>query len=147
VRRRARSRDITAILDQQKPDPAKAAAARAAADAQPPAGATPIELANFYYRRATDAGEIGRLIQRRDDAKEAVRLGREARVSPQMYSFYLALLTQSEVATGNIRAAMSLSQERWNATQSGSPTRVGAAATSQWPSQAIGQSPPRRRIG
>src|SRR5581483_2449464 len=33
--------DITAILDRQKPDPAKLAANRAIADAQPPAGADP----------------------------------------------------------------------------------------------------------
>src|SRR5690348_18455520 len=43
--------DITAILDRQKPDPAKLAANRAIADGQPPAGADAAALADFYFKR------------------------------------------------------------------------------------------------
>jgi CHAT domain-containing protein len=120
--------DITDILDKQKPDAAKRAANIAAADAQPAAGATPTELANFYFQRAVAAGDVGRLIQRRDDAREALRLGREARVAPKQISFYLNTLTSAEKSTGNIRATIALSEERWNTGAHGSMQRVGAAA-------------------
>src|SRR5262245_60384206 len=49
--------DITAILDQEKPDPAKVAAQRAEADRQPPSDVTPVQLAYFYANRARAAGE------------------------------------------------------------------------------------------
>lgn len=44
--------DITAILDQEKPDPAKAARIKAEAEADPPASKDPRILADFYYQRA-----------------------------------------------------------------------------------------------
>jgi hypothetical protein len=44
--------DISAVLDQQKPDPAAAAALAATADAVVPAGLKGAELAAFYYKRA-----------------------------------------------------------------------------------------------
>src|SRR5262245_44072939 len=59
--------DITAILDQQKPDPAKKAAATAAADREPPAGASAQELGEFHYQRGMIANEIGRAQQYFDD--------------------------------------------------------------------------------
>jgi hypothetical protein len=42
--------DITAILDQEKPDAKAAARMRAEADAQPPANAGRGELAKFLYK-------------------------------------------------------------------------------------------------
>src|SRR5580704_4961424 len=43
--------DITAILDSEKPDAAKDAQRKAAAEAAPPANAPPVKLAQFYYDR------------------------------------------------------------------------------------------------
>jgi hypothetical protein len=43
--------DVTAILDQQKPDPAATTKLRAEADQAPPAGADSAALARFYYKR------------------------------------------------------------------------------------------------
>ncbi|WP_436449810.1 hypothetical protein, partial [Enterococcus faecium] len=43
--------DITAILDQQKPDPAKIAELNATADAAVPAGLKGSELGVFHYKR------------------------------------------------------------------------------------------------
>jgi CHAT domain-containing protein/tetratricopeptide (TPR) repeat protein len=43
--------DITAVLDSEKPDPAKIAQRKAEADAEPPANAAPSKLAQFYYDR------------------------------------------------------------------------------------------------
>ncbi len=56
--------DITAILDSEKPDPAKIAARKAAADATPPANASPSKLAQFYY----DRGNARALLARNHDA-------------------------------------------------------------------------------
>src|SRR5262245_56577847 len=43
--------DITAILNREKPDPQVLARKRAAAQAQPPDGLSPADLAKFYYDR------------------------------------------------------------------------------------------------
>src|SRR3954451_18798055 len=60
--------DITAILDQQKPDPSRAEAMRQAAAAPPPPGASGAALANFLIDRAVAAGEIGHTAQADADA-------------------------------------------------------------------------------
>jgi CHAT domain-containing protein len=104
--------DITAILDQQKPDPAKADAARQAADAQPPAGADSRTLANVYFQRGLAAGELGRAAQAVDDLKEAVRLGREAKVAPQQFMTYLQRYGFAEQGAGNMKTAREVHLER-----------------------------------
>src|SRR5208282_6007831 len=50
--------DITAILDRQKPDPAKVAEASKRADAQPPSGASDVDLQKFYSDRAQAADNL-----------------------------------------------------------------------------------------
>jgi CHAT domain-containing protein len=52
--------DITAILEQQKPDPAAVAKLAATADAPVPAGIKNAELADFYYKRAQARALLGR---------------------------------------------------------------------------------------
>jgi len=52
--------DISAILDQQKPDPEEVARQTAAADAAVPAGLTGADLADFYYKRAQARALLGR---------------------------------------------------------------------------------------
>jgi CHAT domain-containing protein len=52
--------DITAILEQQKPDPAEVAKQAATADAGVPAGLKGAELADFYYKRAQSRALLGR---------------------------------------------------------------------------------------
>ena len=56
--------DITAILDSEKPDAAKIAARKAAADATPPSNASSTKLAQFYY----DRGNARALLARNKDA-------------------------------------------------------------------------------
>jgi len=56
--------DITAILDSEKPDEAKIAARKAAADAPPPTGGSTTKLADFYRERA----EVRALLARNTDA-------------------------------------------------------------------------------
>ena len=52
--------DITAILDQEKPDPAKLARQQAQGDARPPAGSDRNALIKFYRERAGHRAELGR---------------------------------------------------------------------------------------
>lgn len=70
--------DITAILDSEKPDPAKIAALKAAADAAPPAGASREKLAHFYYDRGNARAGLGRLSDAITDANKALEVGRGA---------------------------------------------------------------------
>src|ERR1700687_5911003 len=64
--------DITAILDREKPDPAKVAARKRAADASPPAGLADIDLAKFFAERSFAANGLGRLSQTLADLHKAV---------------------------------------------------------------------------
>src|SRR3954452_17951165 len=63
--------DITAILDQQKPDPAEIAKLTAAAEVAVPTERKGAELADFYYQRAQARVLLGR-IDSLDDAALAV---------------------------------------------------------------------------
>src|SRR5262245_8826068 len=64
--------DITAILDQEKPDPAKRAKAEAEAVAEPPAKADRATLKDFYYRRAQARVSLGRLKDAVADCERAL---------------------------------------------------------------------------
>ncbi len=64
--------DITAILDQEKPDPVKAAAVRAQADAGPPAVKERRALARFYFQRAEARSLIGRVQEAIADCEKAI---------------------------------------------------------------------------
>lgn len=64
--------DITAILEQQKPDPAKIAELTATADAPVPAGAKGSELAAFHYKRGQARTLVGRSGDALADAELAV---------------------------------------------------------------------------
>ena len=63
--------DITAILEQQKPDPAAVARLAATANAAAPAGMKGAELADFSYKRAQARALLGRA-DALDDAELAV---------------------------------------------------------------------------
>jgi hypothetical protein len=72
--------DITAILDSVKPDEEYRAAATALMRSEPPPGASPGGLSEFYQRRARAAMLAGLPTQALADARESVRY---ARISPQ----------------------------------------------------------------
>ena len=67
--------DITAILDQEKPDPNRTMAVRARADAQPPGGSG-AEVARFYYNRCLARGTLGEFRKAIADCQQAEQLGR-----------------------------------------------------------------------
>jgi tetratricopeptide (TPR) repeat protein len=64
--------DITAILDQEKPDPAKRAKAEAEAVAEPSAKADRATLKDFYRRRAQARMSLGRLKEAVADCERAL---------------------------------------------------------------------------
>lgn len=68
--------DITAILDQEKPDPAKTERAVAEADQAPPKNAAPKAVVDFYFKRAQARAELGRSKEAIADAQKAIEAGR-----------------------------------------------------------------------
>lgn len=68
--------DITAILDQQKPDPARIAELQAAADAAVPGNLKGAQLADFYYKRGQARTQIGRGDEALADAELAISNGK-----------------------------------------------------------------------
>ncbi len=100
--------DITSVLDQQKPDPARAEDNRKTADALPPEGATPEELTRFYFDRALAAAELGRATQRVSDLREAARIGRENGI---FIDRIMNALFSAESEMGNGESALKAAQE------------------------------------
>lgn len=104
--------DITAILDQQKPDPAKKAAATAAADREPPPGASAQELGEFYYQRGLAASDLGRAQQHYDDSKKAVAYGQQANIPPQRLMVFLQQVGFAQRGLGNIKGELETLDQR-----------------------------------
>jgi CHAT domain-containing protein/tetratricopeptide (TPR) repeat protein len=104
--------DIAAILDQQRPDPAKVAAAVAKADAQPAPALQDAALAAFYYERGLAAAELGRIQQRLADLRKANELVRSANFGSQLQQRYLQQLAQAEGASGNVSTAIKMYETR-----------------------------------
>src|SRR4030081_1992971 len=67
--------DVAAILDQQKPDPARIAELTATADAPVPKGLQGLELADVYYKRGQARSLLGRSDDALADAELAVSNG------------------------------------------------------------------------
>ncbi|HSJ42258.1 MAG TPA: tetratricopeptide repeat protein, partial [Xanthobacteraceae bacterium] len=70
--------DITAILDSEKPDPAKIALRKTAADAEPPKGGSKSALAQFYYDRGNARASLARNEDALNDALKAWEVGQGA---------------------------------------------------------------------
>jgi CHAT domain-containing protein len=64
--------DITAILDQEKPDPAKIAKLKAGADGEPGKALSKTALAQFYYDRGTARAALGRTSEALADGEKAL---------------------------------------------------------------------------
>lgn len=67
--------DITAILDEEKPDAAKIAKAKAAAEAEPKSGLDVTSLMQFYYDRGQARALLGRNADALADAVKALEIG------------------------------------------------------------------------
>ncbi|HUI17885.1 MAG TPA: tetratricopeptide repeat protein, partial [Alphaproteobacteria bacterium] len=99
--------DITAVLDREKPDPAKVAAARAVADKAPPAGLDGAAAAHFYFDRGTSAGDLGRSAQELADYRKAVELIEPLKSgNTDDYVKFANSLGLTEARAGNIRESI-----------------------------------------
>jgi CHAT domain-containing protein len=94
--------DISAILDQEKPDPSRTAKNKAAADAAPPAGGA---LGQFYYGRAQARAALGRNEEAIADCRQAISLGGDFRTE---VSRYMQLLAQQYRIAGNVKGAIEI---------------------------------------
>src|SRR6202050_169124 len=72
--------DITAILDQEKPDAERISQVRAAADAKPPGTADTDTLVEFLYTRAVARSDLGRFAEAIADCKAGIALGAEKHI-------------------------------------------------------------------
>jgi CHAT domain-containing protein len=99
--------DITAILDNEKPDAAVIDKRRVAADADPPAGTSRAVLAQFYQDRGIARTQLGRLMDAIADADKAVELGRGA-VDPHTLAVYQQFVARQYSAVGNPRRASAI---------------------------------------
>jgi CHAT domain-containing protein len=70
--------DITAILDSEKPDPAKIEQRKAAADSIPPKDGSKSALAQFYYQRGNARASLARNDEALADALKAWEVGQGA---------------------------------------------------------------------
>jgi len=70
--------DVTAILDQQKPDSSRTEQLQAAADAALPDSLKGLQLADFYYKRGQARAQLGRNEEALADAELAVSNGKGA---------------------------------------------------------------------
>ena len=68
--------DISAILDQQKPDPARLAKLRAEAEVVPPSTASGQALAEFHFKRAEARSDLGRFKEAIADLDKSISIGR-----------------------------------------------------------------------
>jgi hypothetical protein len=102
--------DITAVLDQYQPDAQRLAAAKEAADRTPPPDLSGAALAEFYYHRGTDAGNVGRIAQQLDDLRQAHELG--TRSGDVDLSLILQALRFAEREAGNYANAIRYAEER-----------------------------------
>ena len=106
--------DITAILDQEKPDPKVAAKMRADAEATPPTNVGRSALANFYFERGHARSNLGRFRDAITDGEKAVEIGRgfvEANQFGQLQQFVGAQYR----AVGDPKKALQIYREQANA--------------------------------
>ncbi|MBV9261907.1 MAG: CHAT domain-containing protein [Pseudolabrys sp.] len=102
--------DITAILDQEKPDEAKIAKARAAADMPPPAGADNKKLAQFYYDRGNARSFLARNQDALADANKALEVGKGS-VELRQVSRLRQLIVIQYQQLGDPKQAMAVLQD------------------------------------
>ncbi len=95
-------KDITAILDQQKlTEPGVAEEKVEMADARPPKGGSPGQLAKFYHKRGDAARRIGRSGQALEDLRKAAKHMEASGLGRKKRRLILMHLAFSEFDSGN----------------------------------------------
>jgi hypothetical protein len=105
--------DITAILDQEKPDPAKAAKVRGDADATPPPSLNDDRgLAQFYFARAQARAGVGRNVEAIADCEQAIVHGGKVGGDIDGYNVdrYQEFMSNQHSLLGDSRRAIEINQ-------------------------------------
>jgi tetratricopeptide (TPR) repeat protein len=97
--------DITAILDEEKPDPNVIAKLHANADAEPPSGADRAQLAKFHYDRCQARFLLGESRGAVADCERAVQLG-EGVFQPADFARFLQGLSVQYLYAGDSRKSL-----------------------------------------
>jgi CHAT domain-containing protein len=121
--------DIAAILDQQRPDPAKVAVLLAQADAQPEPSLSGAALAQFHFARGNAAAQLGRANEAAADAKLAFEIAERSGVPFVSSRRYLAAWIGYELTLGNARVGRELSLRRLGREAPGTPGRLSATSS------------------
>lgn len=99
--------DITAVLDQQKPNPELIARRQQTAAAEPPASATGNALAQFYFQRAQARADLGRPAEAIADADRAAEIvTRPSRLAFIIDQFIVAQNAINSEPTKSLRVLM-----------------------------------------
>jgi CHAT domain-containing protein len=101
--------DITAVLDNEKPDPATLAKLKADADAEPKKGISQADLADFYNDRAVARSQLGRTTEALADGERALSAANAAG------DFYFTqrikiFIGSQKRALGDIKGALQLNR-------------------------------------
>ena len=99
--------DITALLDQYKPDPTVIERARAKFDQSPPVTQSKRDLAQFYLERARAAEKLGLVSRQIADLREAASVGRGTDSEQDIF----LELSHAENYGGNFRNAIQVREE------------------------------------
>jgi CHAT domain-containing protein/tetratricopeptide (TPR) repeat protein len=99
--------DVTAILDQQKPDPQAMSKLRAQADRPPPTGANPAALAQFFYLRGQARFALGRNADAATDAESGLAAGK-GRIDAEGISRLRQLEAQQYLFLGDLKKAQDI---------------------------------------
>ena len=101
--------DITSILDKEKPDPARLAKLRAAADAPEPGGDAAAK-ASFLYGRALVRAELGRFREALANSERAVNLA-TGKVDPYVINSYRLTASLQQVSAGDVKGSLKTLQK------------------------------------
>jgi CHAT domain-containing protein len=101
--------DITAILDNEKPDVKKLEELKEDGDSQPTGKESREDLAQFYFDRGNARAQLGRLADSIADANKAMEAGRGA-ISANMMGRLMMLAIQQYSAAGDPKKAFDMSQ-------------------------------------
>ncbi len=102
--------DITAILDQEKPDASRIAGAKMKADAPPPAGADTAKAVQFYYDRANYRSFLARNADALADATKALEIGK-GKIDLKQVSRIRQLVAIQYQQLGDLKNAMATYQD------------------------------------
>ncbi|MBV9347543.1 MAG: CHAT domain-containing protein, partial [Pseudolabrys sp.] len=102
--------DITAVLDQEKPDAAKIAKAQADAETQPSLALAGESLVQFYYDRAAARASLARNADALADALKAVEIGQKSGASVRQMSRVRQMVGIQYQALGDPKKAVDVLQ-------------------------------------